>query len=294
MSGIFWLASFPKSGNTWTRAFLAELTNEEGEELDINFLATGAIGSSREWVQNALGFEIGELTHEEIDALRPKAYQWIADQDETGYHKIHDAYTYLDSGEPLIPVNATKGALYLVRNPFDVAVSYANHSQIDIAEAVEHICDPELAFCQSKKAQPPQLRQILMSWSDHVQSWLEADIPKLLCRYEDMCLEPKRVFSEVVQFLGIETTGADIDKAIEQTSFERLRQQEAEKGFSERIYPESKFFRKGQVGDWQNVLTDEQVGRIIAVNGSTMRKLGYLDADNNPTALAIGAEDRSP
>ncbi len=70
-----------------------------------------------------MGIEISELSHEEIDLLWPMAYQWIADHEQTGFHKIHDAYTYLQDGALLIPANATRGAVYLPRNPMDVAVS---------------------------------------------------------------------------------------------------------------------------------------------------------------------------
>src|SRR5687768_15299566 len=97
--GIYWLASYPKSGNTWMRAFLAGLVDEKAV-VDINALQIGELASSYEWVEEALGFDISELSQDEIDRLRPHAYRWIAGQmGKLDYHKIHDAYTYLPEGQ---------------------------------------------------------------------------------------------------------------------------------------------------------------------------------------------------
>lgn len=292
--GIFWLASYPKSGNTWARAFLSSLmaltseTDDEQKNLDINELATGAIGSSREWVQDALGFEIGELSHAEIDHLRPAAYQWIADNEELGFHKLHDAYVYLDNGKPLIPSTATRGAVYIVRNPMDVAVSLSNHSGIKIQAAVDQVCDSNMAFCQSSKAQPSQLRQRLMSWGEHVESWLSADIPKFVCRYEDMQLDTKKMFADIANFLEIEATDKKIEAAIQASSFENLKGQEDEQGFAEKIPGVKNFFRKGVVGDWCDQLSEQQIAQIIDANKASMQMMGYLDDAGMTTPAAIG------
>lgn len=288
MKGIFWLASYPKSGNTWVRAFLANLTSKDQQPVGINHLATGAIGSSREWVQEALGIEISELSHEEVDRLRPRAYQWIADHEKTNFHKIHDAYSYLQGDIPLIPHSATRGAVYLVRNPMDVAVSLAYHSNISIQAAVDHVCDPDMAFCHSKRRLPAQLRQLLMSWNGHVKSWLSADIPKRVCRYEDIQNKPEEHFSMIADFLEIKATQAEVDSAIQASCFKALRAQEDKHGFGEKTPGTEMFFRKGIVGDWRTQLTDTQVARIVDANAEMMEKMGYLGNRGNIMPLAGG------
>jgi len=282
MAGIFWLASYPKSGNTWTRSFLANLLNEQDVEMDINSLHTGNIASSPEWVEDALGIDIGELDHEEIDRLRPQAYLWIAEHEVSNYHKIHDAYTYLPDGEPLIPAEATRGALCLIRNPLDVAVSYANHSNISIDKAVESICNRKHAFCKTVKGKRNQLRQILLTWSGHIESWLDADITRLVMRYEDMLEQPISSFTSIAQFLDIEASQQEIELALKKSHFDRLREQEEEMGFREKAPKVKHFFRKGIVGDWQSVLTDEQIEKIVSVNRSGMQRMGYLDDQGMP------------
>lgn len=102
MSDIYWLASYPKSGNTWFRTFLSNLQQNGDSPADINELDTGNIASSRGWLDNVLGFDTAELNADEIDRLRPFVYQWSKQNAEIAYHKIHDAYAYTTDGLPLV------------------------------------------------------------------------------------------------------------------------------------------------------------------------------------------------
>jgi len=294
--GIFWLASYPKSGNTWLRIFLANLLREntasDQDELDINRLSMGSIGSSREWVQEALGFEISELSHDEVDSLRPEAYRWIAKTDPDGFHKIHDAYTYLPSGEPLIPLDATRGAIYLVRNPLDIAISYAHHVGLTLDEAVEQLCSDSLAFCDAESSQSAQLRQILMSWSEHVESWINAEIPQLVIRYEDLLLNSLESFTKITDFLDLDKTDTEIQQAINLSTFELLQKKELAEGFSEKLHSDQRFFRKGVIGDWQGKLSDANIEKIMDSHADVMRLMGYLNEDNSLSSLVIGSSNR--
>ncbi len=293
MSGFFWLASYPKSGNTWTRSFLVNLLYPQENSININHLATGALASSREWVEEGLGIDISELDHDEIDQLRPLAYHKLTEDIEDvrdTYRKIHDAYTYLHNGKPMIPKTATRGVVYLVRNPLDVVVSYANHASISIAKSVEVVCDPKMAMCKTKKSQANQLRQILTTWSDHVQSWIDADLPKIVMRYEDLKVEPVTSFTRITKFLQIDRSKDEIELAVNKSRFETLRQQEEENGFREKAPTVKHFFRKGIVGDWQGVLTEQQIAKVIAVNRPSMERLGYLDSAGNPLVEPLSIE----
>ena len=72
MGGIYWLASYPKSGNTWFRTFLRNLIEDGDQPADINDLSTGSIASSRGWLDEVLGFDTAELDPDEVDRLRPE------------------------------------------------------------------------------------------------------------------------------------------------------------------------------------------------------------------------------
>lgn len=284
LANIYWLASYPKSGNTWTRAFIANLLHEDPEPVDINELHTGAIASEREWVGSALGFEISELSHDEVDRLRPAAYRWASQQlTSPGYHKIHDAYSYLPNGEPLIPVEATKGALCIIRNPLDVAISFAHHSGWSIDQAIENMSQKKFAFCGDTKRLHNQLRQRLFSWSAHVSSWVDApEIKRHVVRYEDMKLTPIKTFSEIAAFLELPSDLKSITEALELCSIEKLQAQEQHNPFKERSASAERFFRKGIVGDWMNTLTDQQISRLVIDHRQVMQRFGYLDAQDNP------------
>ena len=277
--GIFWLSSYPKSGNTWFRIFLANLLNTSDEPIDLNSLNTGAIASARGWADQALGFDSADLSHDDLDKLRPAIYTWHTENSEgISHHKIHDAYTYLDNSQPLIPLEGCLGAIYFIRNPLDVAISFASHSHCSIDQAIEHMGNKEYAFCQGKYRQHNQLRQRLLSWSLHVQSWVTAkDLNLLVLRYEDMMLDPLATFTKAVQFLQLNFSPNDIAQALDHSKIERLQQLEKESGFREKPAKMAQFFRKGVVGDWINTLTSVQIKQIIADHAPVMAEYGYLD-----------------
>ena len=282
---LFWLASYPKSGNTWTRAFIANLLNEDQAPVDINTFNTGAIASGRGWVQQAFDFNINELSHDEIDQLRPLAYQWLSDQaTEFEYHKTHDAYSYIDDNktQPLFPIDATAGALVIVRNPLDVAISFAHHNHCSIDQSIENMCNPNFAFCGKANRLHNQLRQWLWTWSSFNKSWINAPIHKCMVRYEDMKQTPLETFTKVASFLNLPNNEEQIAAAIEKCKIENLQNQEKETPFIERSAKAASFFRKGIVGDWKSTLTKPQIDKIIESHHELMVELNYLDCNGNP------------
>ncbi len=283
-ASIYWLVSYPKSGNTWVRTFIANLQANDLEPVDINELQTGAIASSREWVQGALDFDINELTHDEVDYLRPEAYCWLSQQMAAPqYHKIHDAYTRLANGDVLIPPVATCGSLYIVRNPLDVVVSFAHHNNCSVDQTITNMANPEFCGGNGEQGLHYQLRQRLLSWSAHVLSWLNAEgMNVALVRYEDMKCDPLNTFTKVARFLELPYDKISVEKALSHSGIEKLQAQEAKNGFKEKSQNSVNFFRKGIVGDWQKNMTEEQVQRVIDDHRDVMLRLGYLDNDGLP------------
>ncbi len=280
-ANLFWLASYPKSGNTWTRSFIQSLRavagcEDDEADIDINALKTGNIASSREWVSQGLGFDVDHLSHDEIDDLRPAAYRYICQQlEEPGYHKVHDACTRTRSGELLFPPEATRGALYIVRNPLDVAVSFASHMNSSLDKSIRRMGTSDFALCAGNKKQANQLRQWLLSWSDHVRSWQESGLPMQLVRYEDMRQDPLPTFTLIASFLELPSDPESVSAAIELCDFDRLKAKEEAGGFREKPVRAASFFRKGVVGDWQGTLSEEQVQTIVVDHGQMMESLGY-------------------
>jgi aryl sulfotransferase len=288
MSSICWLASYPKSGNTWLRIFLASLLS--GGAADINaipFLGRHAAG--RVGFDNTLGIAGADLTLEQQADLRPRAYEtWAAHADRPVYCKTHDAYHSTPSGEPLFPAAVTGGAIYVVRDPRAVAVSLASSKAEPIDRAIARMDDPDEMLSGSTARLHQHMRQRLLRWSEHVESWLGAPFPVHLLRYEDMHADPHAAFAAASAFLGLPHGPEQIAAAIDASSFSRLQAQEGAAGFVEKPYPMAAFFREGRTDGWRRELTLEQAARIVAAHGPVMRRLGY-DVTLAPIGVAHGA-----
>lgn len=284
MKNIIWLASYPKSGNTWFRVFLSNLIQGGDQPVDINRLERTPIAGSREVFDEAVGVDAADLSYEEIDRLRPEVYRFLSyEAQEVRYLKIHDAYTYIDDGIPLIPTCATRGVIYVIRNPLDVAISFANHSGISIDKSIERINDESFCFNNQPDRLHKQLRQRLLSWGGHVRSWTEAeDLDLFLLRYEDMKRNPVATFTGAVQFIGLNKSPSQIKKALEFSHFSQLQRQEQENGFQERTVDCKAFFNKGESGYWKDILSDEQTNKIIMPHKEVMTRFGYLKENGEP------------
>lgn len=276
---IFWLASYPKSGNTWTRSFIKALTgivDDPESDIDINHLSTGQIASSREWVSAGLGFDVSDLSHDEVDNLRPAAYRFLSEHmQEPGYHKVHDAFTLTQKGEPLFPLQATRGALYIVRNPLDVVISFANHMNSSLDKSVKRMGKADFSLCGQDRCQANQLRQWLLSWSEHVRSWQQSGLPLKLVRYEDMRQTPLSTFTGIAEFLELPSDEQQVSAALRLCDFERMKEKEQVSGFREKPARAASFFRKGVVGDWKETLSEEQILAVISEHREMMLELGY-------------------
>jgi aryl sulfotransferase len=279
MSGIIWLASYPKSGNTWFRIFLTNLLRDSDTPASINELEKTPIASAREIFDQNIGFDSSDLSADEIDRLRPELYCFMAEEaKEPLFMKIHDAYIEVADNTPLIPQEATVCAIYFVRNPLDVAVSFAHHNGTDYDTAITNMANDVFTFCGKSKRLHKQLRQKLLTWSDHVLSWADAaPFPVCLLRYEDMKVKPLETFRRAVQFAGLHHSDTQIEKALAFSKFEVVQQQEESEGFQEKSAVSNCFFRKGESGSWREELSQNQVARIIRDHGEVMRRFGYLN-----------------
>ncbi len=277
MNGFYWLASYPKSGNTWLRLFLESLA-KGGKTYDINSLEKDIRPSSLRWdFDRILDIESSDMTDDEVADARPRQYELEA-TDATGplLRKVHDAWNLTPSGEPLFPREVTLGAVYIVRDPRDVAVSYTHHLGKSTDYAIADMANPMSTLGKTHRRLLIQLPQRLCSWSEHVESWLSAPIKLHLIRYEDMQAQSMDTFSEVARFLGFDSSPDKIAQAVEAVRFDRLQSAEAKSGFLDRLPHQERFFRKGVAGGWRDSLSIAQVKRIEFDHGAVMKKLGYL------------------
>lgn len=286
MNNIIWLASYPKSGNTWLRIFLTNLLQNRDVPADINQLEIISIASARGVFDHAVGIEAADLTHAEVDRLRPELYEYLSNQAAgRRFLKIHDAYTFVDGlrHQPLVSRRATRGAIYILRNPLDVALSFANHAGISVDESIERMANEDACFSSRPGHLHRQLRQRLLSWSGHVGSWIDApDLDLYVMRYEDMHRAPMETFTAAARFAGLDAPPDRVNKALAFSAFREMQRQEQDKGFKEKPQPCPVFFRQGRIGDWQDVLDHRQVKQVIDKHGHMMRRCGYVDVNGEP------------
>lgn len=272
MGGVVWLASFPKSGNTWVRHFLHSLLGVGQHDLNRMDTLTVSDAAAR-WYLPLLAKPLAQCSDEQIARVRPEALRSIASgADGLVFVKTHNALVS-HMGTPMIEGSVTAGIVYIVRNPLDVAVSLASFKSAPIDTAIDDLLREGAMGPTSDKF----AYQYFGSWAEHVGSWTRRPIRQLhVMRYEDMLDTPTQTFGGLARFLMLKPSQAELEKAIEASSFEKLRQKEEEHGFVERPETAERFFREGRVGQWRDKLSSAQVRRITDALRPQMERFGYL------------------
>ena len=275
---IFWLASYPKSGNTWLRAVLTNYLHEAGGPASINALIGASAASRRSVFDECLGLPSSDMTPEEILRCRPLLHEALAEaMPPPAFVKVHEACLRAPGGAALFPKAATAGVVYLVRNPLDVVVSYAHHQQRPIDRMVKFMNDSAAGAEKAVRGISGWLPIPLLTWSGHVSSWLDqGELPVHVTRYEDMLANPRAAFGAIVRFAGLDWDAARLGEAIGHAAFPRLRAQEEESGFDEKQPTAPSFFRAGVAGSWRTALRPRQVRALVGAHGPVMERFGYL------------------
>lgn len=273
MGGIIWLASYPKSGNTWIRAFLHNLLRNPDQPTDINDLGNFCLGEDKAIYYNHFDPRpCSEMTPAEIAALRPKVHHLLTESfPDSVFVKTHN-YLGTDAEVPLVTMEETVGAVYVLRNPLDVVISYSLHYGFTLDEAIEAMSSP----FAGTETNDVSVRQVFNTWSTHVKNWTQNPSPTLLAvRYEDMHAHPLKTFGGVASFLGLKPPSKRLKRAISNASFGVLRKQEETHGFVERS-KHTRFFRAGKVGQWRHALSAEQVAAIVSAHREQMERFNYV------------------
>ncbi len=273
-----WLASYPKSGNTWVRAFLytllMSLAGTPANDLDLDAVAYfGESDRTVAYYRPHLPNPAAICDRAAVAAARPKVQADIA-MGSPGpvMIKTHNALIdYL--GAPLVNRAVSAGAVYVVRNPLDVAISLAHFRGASIDAAIDEMATAGAAT----ETNDDDVYFVTGSWSENVASWTTPPTGAILpVRYEDMLASPVETFTAIAAHVRMPATANQIAHAIDLTRFDRMRHAEDARGFLEKPPHVERFFREGRAGQWQATLTDAQVERIVTAHGKEMGRFGYL------------------
>jgi hypothetical protein len=272
---IVWLASYPKSGNTWTRVFLANYLLNTQKPLHINEVRRVGSGDSMAAAYHAVAGRKLDLTRVALCLqYRHKVLRGIVKNNaDINLVKTHNARVTAYEVE-LIPEMFTRASVYIMRNPLDMVLSYARHYGMTHEDAVERITHPENANLPTEA----NVADFLGTWEAHVRSWVKyAPWPQLVLRYEDLLDDPETHFAKVLDLIGVPVDPERLRRAIGFSSFDVLSKQEEETGFIEKPKESEKFFGKGQKDQWKTDLDPALADIIRDKLGTTMKRYGYLE-----------------
>lgn len=268
MAKFIWVASYPRSGNTWLRFLIANLVIKP-------------IESSAELNEVIPGI------HRGVRAMHLFG-------NRTTFIKTHWAW------RPDLPLREDViGAIYILRNPLDVAVSNANYRLLGAGKRLASMSQAEREAFETRLidefiaegGDPTWRRQGMGTWDENVRSWLAKSnpVPRLILRYEDLKADTAKHAADICRFLNLTKTPDEIAQAVERSSLTALRAMEerkianeAEGFFYDReraaaVEAGRRFINRGEVGAGAARLTEAQRQAALERFGPTMRIAGYLE-----------------
>ena len=247
---IIWIASYPKSGNTWVRSFLSSYIYKNAKSFNFSDLEKiRAFPSDLEI--NFLRKKYGKykFTHmaEHWDIFQKN----IINKNKYTFLKTHNALVNIKNFS-FTNLNNTLGLIYIIRDPRDVAISYSSHLNLNLKNTINHMQNINL----TEKTPDNLDRTLITSWSNHYNSWNLLPKKKIVIRYEDLIDNPESSFLKILQYLNkiipINVDKKLITQTIKLVNFNKLKLLESENGFIENKSPKKnhKFFKEGKKKQW--------------------------------------------
>lgn len=285
---IIWLASYPKSGNTWLRFYIISLLMGKQKNLNLNHL--------RAIMNYPHSTQFEGLVSDLFD-LDEIAKNWITSQNKINSNKnlrFFKTHNMLGKykGFPFTNSENTLGTIHVVRDPRNVVTSVKNHYSLsNYEEATKFIFKENQVLALSDrqkdlyiKSKKFPLTQFVGSWKTHYLSWKNMKKNYLLIRYEDLVESPKNEFTKIAGFiedlLKLKFTEDQIDTAISLSSFDKLEKMEKDNGFTESTIDKdgkrNKFFFLGPKNNWKKILNNNTSNLIEKEFEKEMRELRYL------------------
>ena len=282
---IIWIASYPKSGNTWVRSFLNSLLYSIDGKANLKNLIKINQYPLRSHFKNIV---------KDIDNILEISKKWTTSQDIINFDK---KIKFLKTHHSLCNINSnnftnlqnTLGVIYVVRDPRNVVTSILNHySKKNYHEAREFIFEENKYMgrdLNKNKFNDNQMLTIISSWKTNYNSWKSFPKNYFLIKYENLIENPEKEFFKLSKYLSkilnVKLDEEKIKIAIKSNSFENLKKLEDNYGFKEAVEDEKerkkiKFFNLGPKNKWQDLLDFKTKNLIEEKFKIEMKELGYL------------------
>ena len=285
---IIWIASYPKSGNTWIRSLLSSYLFSKDGKFDFELLKNIEQFSSKNFSSN-----IQEISNYQARISK----NWIPSQKKinedkkTHILKTHNALCSINGNNFTDKFN-TSAVIYVVRDPRNLISSLAHHYELSLEEAFSFLTNKRKIIFplnienNKKNIKAREDFNFLSDWSTHYKSWKNISFcPIKIIKYEDFLIDPKKVFVATLDFLSkflkFQLDKEKIDNALTSTSFENLARMEKNKGFHEsatsvKTMKKIKFFNLGKKNNWKTALDKMLIKKIESRFKNEMNELGYL------------------
>ena len=282
---IFWIASYPKSGNTWIRTLISSYYYTED-----GIFKESKIHNIDQFPQKKYfkDFKYDKTIVNDTARLWLKAQKKINLDKKLRFFKTHNAFGNLN-GNPFTDNTNSIGAIYVVRDPRNVITSLKNHYELNDNQAYSWMTNENnyLYDIHNFKEDGYSDFQFISSWSTNYKSWkVQKKIPIKIIKYEDLLNETYLIFKDLINFINIIVNNSEqinkdkLKKAIDSTLFDKLRKEEQDKGFTESVLSRDgkrkiPFFNLGPKNDWNKILNIKMVKKIEEVFAESMKDLSY-------------------
>jgi hypothetical protein len=276
---IIWLASYPKSGNTWVRLFLSSLLSNN-ENLDINDIKISLF--PRKIHFNGLVKDTNDLKETTLNYI--VAQDKINLDNKIKFFKTHSA-NWKAYNTSFTNLENTLAVVHIVRDPRNIITSILNHfSKESYLEALEFMKNSTQRIWDDKN-ENEKILTIISNWSNHYNSWKKFKKNNLLISYERLLNEPEKEFTKICNLLNkvanLNFEKEQVSKAIDKCNFSNLQKLEAASGFVEAASDKDgnvkKFFNLGPNNNWKNLLDPKIKLQIENLFENEMKELGYIN-----------------
>ena len=282
---IIWIASYPKSGNTWIRSLISSYLFSKDGVFNFDLLNHIEQFSSSHLIKNDI-----KKTHyqDRISKNWIPSQKLINKDKKIRFYKTHNAMCSIN-GNYFTDKENTLAAIYIVRDPRNLVLSLSHHYQLDFEKSFIFLSNKRKIIFPvniNDNSKDPEDFNFLSDWSTHYNSWKNIKFcPIKIIKYEDIVKDPKKNFISVLNFLSnfikIDIDERKIKNCLKTTDFNSLSKLENKQGFIESVsstknQKKIKFFNKGKKNDWKKLLNNKIAKKIENTFNSEMKELNYL------------------